>query len=73
MKNEAGTEIDDGENQNADVEHGNVRENLENVDDEDDDVKIMRLRLMEVLHTITPTIKVNIEKRERLTTIKKEI
>ena len=66
-------EVDTGKKQNADVKHGNSGESLENVSDEEDETKCMKLRFMEILHTLTPTTTVSIEKRERLKKIKKEI
>ena len=57
-------EVDTGKKQNADVKHGNSGENLENVSDEDDETKSMTLRFMEILHALTSTTKVSIEKRE---------
>ena len=71
MKIEVSAEVDPGKKQNADVDTDG--ENLENVSDEDDETKSMRLRFMEILHALTPTTKVSIEKRERLIKIKKEI
>ena len=73
MTNEVSVEVDAGENQSADVEYEINLENLENVNDEDDDTRSMRLRFMEILHTLTPTTKAHIDKRERLPKIKKEI
>ena len=73
MTNEASVEIDVVENQNADVEHGNIGKNLENDDDDDDHTKSIKFRFMESLHILTPTTKVNIKERERLIKIKKEI
>ena len=64
MTIEVSAEVDPGKKQNADVEHGNNGENLENVSDEDDETKSMRLRFMEILHACTPTTKVSIDKRE---------
>ena len=63
MTKEASAEIDVGENQNGDVEHRNIGENLENVDDEDGDIKGMRLRFMEILHKLTPTKKRKYQKK----------
>ena len=47
-------------------ENGDENENIEveNTGEEDDESKIMRLRFEEILHTLTPTTKENIEERE---------
>ena len=46
---------------------------VENTGEEDDETKIMRLRFEEILHTLTPTTKENIEQRERLRKLKKGV
>ena len=60
MTNEVIVEVDACENQSADVEYGINGENLENVND----TRSMRLRFMEIWHTVTPTAKAHIDKRE---------
>ena len=56
-------------------ENGDENENIEveNTGEEDDETKITRLRFEEILHTLTPTTKENIEQRERLMKLKKEV
>ena len=56
-------------------ENGDENENIEveNTGEEDDETKITRLRFEEILHTLTPTTKGNIEQRERLMKLKKGV
>ena len=57
---------EENEDENENIE-------VENTGEEDDETKIMRLRFEEILHTLTPTTKENIEKRERLMKLKKGV
>ena len=59
---------------NVERNENNERRKLEQAnEEEDDDTRIMRLRFEDILNTLTPTTKENIEQRERLLKIKRGI
>ena len=59
---------------NVERNENNERRKLEQANkEEDDETRIMRLRVEDILNTLTPSTKENIEQRERLLKIKRGI
>ena len=59
---------------NVERNENDERRKLEQAnEEEDDDTRIMRLRFVDILNTLTPSTKENIEQRERLLKIKRGI